>query len=248
MQDIQKDTNEPILPDLKPLAPVQTEPPSKARLSKKVLTYLDFGLDLLVIFLIVVFVRSYVIAPFQVSGASMTNTLQDQEYILVNKMLYHGLLGLNFGHPERGDIVVIEPPLERKIYYIKRVIGLPGETVKFLDNQVMIINKEHPEGFVLEESYLRCNQEIEGKKLNTCDYTRLPQKEFTVPDGSYFVMGDNRNNSTDSRYCFASCTAANATPFVNLEHIVGKTWFVVWPLGDFRTFSDQKYDDPAGGN
>lgn len=202
---------------------------------------LNYILNLVIILFIVLFVRAYIIAPFQVSGESMTNTLEDKEYIIVNKLVYHGLLGLTFGKPERGDIVVIEPPINKQIYYIKRVIGLPGETIRFDKNQVIIINQEHPEGFTLDETYLKCIEHVGGTTINTCTYDNLTKKEFHIPENSYFVMGDNRNNSTDSRFCFLSCNVPGATNFVNMEHIVGKTWFVVWPITHLRLLPDIHY-------
>ncbi len=220
----------PLIPELTP-QPIRPEKTWKQRL----LGYLDFFLDLVLIFLLVWFVRTYILSPFQVSGSSMTNTLLDKQFIMVDKWSYHGLLGFHFGVPQRGDIVVLKPPIDRDTYYIKRVIGLPGDTIRFEQNQVVITNKEHPEGLVLDESYLKCNQIQDGQKINTCDYTRLPQKEFTVPDGSYFVMGDNRNNSTDARACFNSCRLPGATPFITLDQIIGKTWFVVWPFHFLET-------------
>jgi len=206
---------------------------------------IDFGNDVLnfvLVFLLVVAIRTYVVAPFQVNGASMDNTLHDQEYIIVNKAVYGNFFGYQIGEPKRGDIVVLEPPLERKIYYIKRIIGLPGETVKFEGNQVIIINKEHPKGFVLEEDYPRCVEQEGTTKVNTCSYANVAQREFTVPENSYFVMGDNRMNSTDSRFCFSSCSAQNATPFLDKSHIIGKTYAVIWPFSDAKRVQKVTYD------
>jgi signal peptidase I len=237
MEDPIQEDHQPILGNSLP----QSEQSKKPFTQTKIFAVLNYVFNLFIILLIVLFIRAYIIAPFQVSGASMTDTLDDKEYIIVNKLLYHGFLGFNFGAPQRGDIVVIEPPINKQIYYIKRIIGLPGETLRFDGNRVIITNNEHPEGFTLDESYLKCMETIGGTAVNTCLYDNVTQKEFQIPEGSYFVMGDNRNNSTDSRACFLNCTVPGSSNFVRLEHIVGKTWFVVWPITHLRFMSDINY-------
>jgi signal peptidase I len=216
-------------------------PVRKESIGEKVVAFGNDLLNFVLIFLLVIALRTYVVAPFQVNGQSMNDTLSDQEYIIVNKAVYGEFFGYKVGDPQRGDVVVLEPPLDHKIYYIKRVIGLPGETVRFEGNRVVIVNKQHPDGFTLDEDYLRCVEKIDGKTVNNCNYDNVPRREFKVPEGSYFVMGDNRMNSTDSRFCFSSCASPDASPFLTKEHIIGKTYAVIWPLDRSRTVKEVSY-------
>lgn len=245
-----RESSPPIIPelhtaDLGESSATSKEKSHNPRLKKKHskwISVLNYILNLVIIFLIVLLIRAFVIAPFQVSGESMTNTLDDKEYIIVNKLLYHGLFGITFGKPERGDIVVIEPPINKQIYYIKRIIGLPGETISFKGNNVIIKNTDHPDGFILQEEYVKCVDMISQTLVNNCRESSYPQKEFVIPLDSYFVMGDNRENSTDSRVCFQNnCNLPDASHFVKFEHIVGKTWFVIWPVTHIRLVPDVQY-------
>ena len=130
------------------------------------------------------FIRFFVATPYIVSGASMEHTFENYDYLIVDRLTY------DFSPPKRGDVIVFGLPQEPSRDLIKRVIGLPGETVK-LDGpepRVHIINKEHPEGFLLDEPYL--TQENLGGSSG-----------MSVPLGpdQYFVLGDNRKVSADSR-------------------------------------------------
>ncbi len=157
--------------------------------------------------LMVVVIAAVLIAGLQVTvqrivvnGHSMNYTLHDGQQLLVNKIVYR------FHEPERGDIIVLHPPPEvDKENFIKRIIGLPGEKVVIHDGRVFI-HKEDGSVIELDEPYVT-NQAIrsyQGEK---------------IPEGEYFVMGDNRINSGDSR---AGWTLPR-------EDIVGKAWFSVWP-------------------
>jgi len=130
--------------------------------------------------LLAALIQAFVIRPFIVSGNSMVPNIHDKEYLLVDEITYRTR------EPERGEVVVFRAPPEPGKYYIKRIIGLPGETVRIADGTVTIINDEHPEGLVLSEPYIRYNQTDEVMTV-------------TVPEGTYFVMGDNRTGSYDSR-------------------------------------------------
>ncbi len=159
-------------------APAHAAPVVQApKTSKGVWEFVRFIVTVVVI---VVAVRFFIAQPFVVSGTSMLPTFQDKNYLIVDELSYH------FHQPHRGDVIVFKPPYDSSIYLIKRVIGLPGETVTAHNGVITITNKEHPEGFILNEPYL------------TPD---LPDDNFskTVPDGQYFVMGDNRPVSYDSR-------------------------------------------------
>ena len=124
-------------------------------------------------------IQAFIIRPFIVSGTSMDPVIKDRQYLIVDEVTYH------FHEAHRGDVIVFKAPPEPTKYYIKRVIGLPGETVKLIAGKVTIFNKAHPAGFTLSEPYIT--------HLSTDNGT------YVVPDGQYFVMGDNRAGSYDSR-------------------------------------------------
>lgn len=166
------------------------------------------------VFLLVVLFRFFLVAPFQMNGQAMIPTLKHGEYIMVNK--------LNPSY-ERGDIAVFEPPLAERYYYVERIVGLPGETIIFDGTKVIIKNAENPEGFMLNEPYVHCPP-------GGCSYFNMSKTQFDIPEGSYFVMGDNRMNSTDSRFCFSTCSNPDATPFLPMENMVGKVMGVIWPF------------------
>lgn len=124
-------------------------------------------------------IQAFIIRPFIVSGTSMDPIIKNGQYLIVDEVTYH------FHTPERGDVIVFKAPPEPTKYYIKRVIGLPGDTVKIYNGKITIINKDHPEGFSLTEPYITHESTDSGI--------------YTVPPGNYFVMGDNRSGSYDSR-------------------------------------------------
>ncbi len=150
-------------------------------------------------------VLQFTIMKAEVIGASMEPNLHTGEQVIVNKMAY------NFGTPDRGDIIVFMPPAVTGSTknYIKRVIGLPGEQVSIEDGQVFITRTDGTK-FTLDEPYIA--------EIPLYDY-----ESNIIPPDNYFVMGDNRNNSSDSR----------GNWFVTLDSIVGKAWFSFWPLSDF---------------
>lgn len=208
--------------------------------------WVDLVLNVLVIAILVLIIRGYIFSPFQVSGPSMCNTLnyfQNEcnkhspgEQIIVNKFIYQNFFGWQVGLPKRGDIIVFHVPA-RKENLIKRVIGLPGETVKILNGEVYIINEMKPKGKKLEENYL--NSQNRGKTLASF---MARDAEFTVPEGYYFVMGDNRSDSTDSRTCFTSSSEnCGKNHFVAIKDIEGKAAIVFWPLEKIKFFEDLQY-------
>ncbi|MCX6753062.1 MAG: signal peptidase I [Candidatus Nomurabacteria bacterium] len=129
---------------------------------------------------IVIPIRIFVAQPFVVSGTSMVPTFQNGQYLIVDELTY------NFKSPQRGDVVVFRYPGDTSKFFIKRIIGLPGETVDVKAEQTIITNKEHPEGFALDQSYVKNHSEDSAHRVLTND--------------EYFVMGDNRSGSSDSRY------------------------------------------------
>ena len=146
---------------------------------KKKNSILELAKFALIAALIVVPIRTFVAQPFIVSGNSMVPTFHDQEYLIVDELSYH------VRDPHRGEVVVFKYPKDTSKYFIKRVVGLPGETLKLRGNEITIVNSEHPEGFILDQSY------IENKSNDSF--------EITLKDTQYYVMGDNRIASSDSR-------------------------------------------------
>jgi signal peptidase I len=143
--------------------------------------------------LLLFFAINLLTARIRVDSVSMRETLFPGDFVLVNKMAYR------FGELGRGDIVVFDPPVPSTEPYIKRVIGLPGDVITMRNGQVFINNE------LLSESYIASDTRTNG--------------EWHVPDDSFFVMGDNRNNSSDSR----------AWGTVPLENIIGEAVFIYWP-------------------
>ena len=211
---------------------------------KVMLWLLDLGINIVIIFLLVIVIQKWVIAPFDVSGASMCNTLNfineecEEGYgekIVINEAGYF------FGEPERGDIVVFSVPEQKTEddedkYFIKRVVGLPGETIELKDGEVFITKKNGEKSIKIDEYYLK-----KKNKGKTVDHYGM--KVFQVPENYYFVLGDNRNNSTDSRSCFnnSNCTLEKA--FISKESIRGRAWFVWWPLKSIRGLNKLDYPE-----
>lgn len=211
--------------------------------------WLDIVLNLIIIIGLVVLIRTYIISPFQVFGPSMCDTLNSiegvcqrgyGEYLIVNKFGYQNILGWQVGLPERGDIVVFHPPQNDSEFYIKRVIGLPGETVELKDGYVYVFNDENPKGYRLEEEYLSS-----GNLGNT--HPMDGTKVFEVPKYNYLVFGDNRLKSSDARSCFSEnfsnqkCGDNGTSHFLPLDHIEGKAMIILWPLNKISIISDPVY-------
>lgn len=167
---------------------------------------IDFIKTTLIALAAVFLVRYFIIQPFYVKGSSMEPNFYEKDYLIIDEISYR------FSQPQRGDIVVFKLNTQGyNEYLIKRIIGLPGETVVVKDGKVTIKNSDNPDGYVLDESYLPSGTETLGEVVET------------VPDDSYFVLGDNRGVSYDSRY-FGS---------IKRSVIVGKTLLRGWPLNKF---------------
>jgi len=163
---------------------------------------------------IIVPIRYFLIQPFYVKGASMEPSFYDHEYLIINEITYR------FNEPIRGDIVVFKYPKDPSQFFIKRVVGLPGEKVEVKNGYVFVYTEEG------EKKYL----------LNEHDY--LPQttkttgdRQWLLEDNEYYVMGDNREHSFDSR-TFGP---------VQESYIVGKVWLRGWPLDRLTVFKDIDY-------
>ncbi|MBP6924033.1 MAG: signal peptidase I [Candidatus Pacebacteria bacterium] len=150
--------------------------------------------------LIVIPIRMFVAQPFIVSGASMETTFHSGEYLIVDQVSYH-LHG-----PARGDVIIFRYPRDPSKFFIKRVIGVPGDTILIKDGIVTISNEANPEGFTLEEPYAE---------------TMPPAAKMTetLGDREYFVMGDNRDESSDSR----------VWGVLQEERIIGRAWIRLFP-------------------
>jgi len=147
-------------------------------------------------------IRYYLVQPFFVKGASMEPNFEDGDYILVDEISYR------FDDPRRGDVVIFRYPQDKSQFFIKRIVALPGETLEIKDNKVIVYNKTNPKGLVLEEEYLFPEQITLGNTLVKLD------------DNEYFVLGDNRLQSSDSRRWGS----------VNKALITGKAFLRPWPF------------------
>jgi signal peptidase I len=199
--------------------------------------------ETVILALLIFFAVKSVVQNFRVEGASMEPSMHNNEYLLVNKALYfrvdlsrvHDFLPFVpddngeerhlFRPPHRGDVVVFKFPLDPTRDFIKRVIGVPGDTVEVHDEKVFI------NGSPLTENYI----------LATPNYTFGPK---TVPPGMYFVLGDNRRNSYDSHAWGGSCGAQTQCDFVPEENIIGQAWVSYWPW-DVLGFVNNKSIDPT---
>ncbi len=161
---------------------------------------------LLISLAIVLPIRYFIAQPFIVSGASMQPNFEDREYLIVDELTYH------LRSPERGEPIIFRFPKNPSQFYIKRVIGLPGETVAIVGGKVRIWNSGSPEGFTLDESY-----------LGTGEISSGPELRVELGDMQYFVLGDNRDSSSDSRIWGP----------LGKELIVGRAFFRVWPVTKF---------------
>lgn len=163
------------------------------------------GIVLAITFLIITFVGQRT----HVSGESMENTLDDGDQLIVDKLTYR------FHDPERFDIIVFPFRYKDNTYYIKRIIGLPGETVQIVDGEIYI------NGEMLEESYGREVMQDAG----------LAAEPLTLGDDEYFVLGDNRNYSSDSR--------DPSVALIHRKEIIGRAWLRIWPLDSFGILKHQ---------
>ncbi len=165
-------------------------------------------------------VRYYLIQPFYVKGASMKPNFSSYQYLIVDEISYR------FQSPQRGQIIVFRYPRNPQEYFIKRIIALPGEGIKISNGQIEIFNKLHPQGFVLKENYLFPGTETYSKTTS----------KITLAKDEYYVLGDNRMASMDSR---------SFGP-VNSSFIIGKVAFRGWPLSKIKIFDNSQL--PQYGN
>lgn len=195
-------------------APVNQE--KKGGFGTEVVEFIWETVKVIIISLVIILpIRYYLVQPFFVKGLSMFPTYHDKEYILVDKWTYRTSVA------KRGDILLFKAPPDPSEYFIKRIIALPGERVVVRNNTVTIFNVEFPSGFVLDESgYLPASHITEG------------DLDVTLQDGEFFVMGDNRQHSSDSR----------AFGPVDRNLFSGMAWLRLWPFD--RLGFLERYDYP----
>ena len=172
---------------------------------------------------LIFFLVRLVVLNFRVDGESMLPNLDDGQMLLVNRHAYQYVdIGGNryypFDPPERGDVIVFDPPSGSDKPYIKRIIGLPGEEVTFGEGTVFIDGEPLPEDYIQDRTGCRARSE-------NCD--------VVVPEGYVYVLGDHRSNSSDSRV-FGP---------VPVENVVGKAWLSYWPVDDVGFVPHESYTD-----
>ncbi|MDP5038956.1 MAG: signal peptidase I [Candidatus Gracilibacteria bacterium] len=200
---------------------------SKLQKKNSLSEIIDFIKDLVVIIIVVLIIRSFIVLPFQISGHSMDESYYDKQFIIVDRFSY--ITGLT--NPKRGDVIVFNTHITNKEYFIKRIIGLPGETIKIENGIVSVKNKDTQEFTNLDEKYLS-DLNYNSTYINGDDSLYI----YNIPEGEYFVMGDNRGASSDSRTCFSSCNYGNKTNYILEKDIVGKV-FIDLGYFNFKTFS-----------
>ncbi len=207
----------------------------------------DYARSLFLVFLIVLVVRSFIVAPFRVPTGSMLPTIQLNDFLLVNKFAYGVRFPVfntkifNVGEPKTGDVVVFRYPPYPGVDYIKTVIGVPGDHISYINKQLYINGKKVPTHFLqttiepdnrnlallypkhknLAGIVKAYRQDIGGHEHLIYDSPIVPPTNFknlVVPKGEYLVMGDNRGNSEDSRYW----------GFVPEKNLIGKAFMVVF--------------------
>jgi signal peptidase I len=195
----------------------------------------EYSRSLFPVIVIVLVLRSFLVEPFRIPSGSMLPTLLVGDFILVNKFAYGIRLPVvnakivDIDKPERGDVVVFRYPADPSLDYIKRVVGLPGDTIEYRNKQLFVNGEPVPQrllgvyangGHALVE---RRNESLGGTQHDIFLRSNYPVRNgsWTVPEGKYFVMGDNRDNSNDSR----------VWGFVPDENLVGKA-FLIWMSWD----------------
>lgn len=158
-------------------------------------------------------IRSFLVQPFLVSGLSMAPNFANGDYLLIDEVTYR------FRTPERGEVVVFRYPQNPSTYFIKRVVGLPGEEVSISNNKITVFNKDNPDGSVLDEAYL-------PKSISTDGSSKVTLK----PD-EYMMLGDNRHYSFDSR----------SWGPLEKKYIVGLVRLRLWPVTEFSAFAAPQY-------
>ncbi|WP_122760682.1 signal peptidase I [Pseudomonas viridiflava] len=212
------------------------------RLNKEPLL-VEYGKSFFPVLFIVLVLRSFLVEPFQIPSGSMKPTLDVGDFILVNKFSYGIRLPvldqkvIDIGDPHRGDVMVFRYPSDPSVNYIKRVVGLPGDRIRYTSDKRLFINGELvAKKLIGTEPGTLGSAELYEEQLGTVEhqirqemsrYRAPPDSEWTVPAAHYFMMGDNRDNSNDSRYWDDPNIPKDELGMVPDKNIVGKA-FAVW--------------------
>ncbi|KAA0949736.1 MULTISPECIES: signal peptidase I [unclassified Pseudomonas] len=203
----------------------------------------EYGKSFFPVLFIVLVLRSFLVEPFQIPSGSMKPTLDVGDFILVNKFSYGIRLPvldkkvIEIGDPQRGDVMVFRYPSDPNVNYIKRVVGLPGDVIRYTSDKRLFVNGESvAEKLIGSEPNTLGSAELYQEKLGVVEheirkemsrYRSPPDNQWTVPAGHYFMMGDNRDNSNDSRYWDDPNIPKELLGMVPDQNIVGKA-FAVW--------------------
>jgi len=208
---------------------LQKEIPHIEKTSYREPLIVEYSISFFPVLLVVLVLRSFLAEPFQIPTGSMIPTLKIGDFILVNKFAYGirlpviGTKIIDVGEPKNGDVMVFIPP-HSDDYFIKRVIGIPGDTIRYSDKKLYINGVEQTQTFVAKippnnPKYL-VFEEVTGEAIHIIHknvYQDDRAQEWLVPEGKYFMMGDNRDQSSDSRFW----------GYVSEENIVGQA-FAIW--------------------
>ncbi len=162
----------------------------------------DWVVSIVAAIIAAMIIRTFIVELYVVDGPSMRPTLQHEERLVVNKFIYH------LRDPQKGEVVIFRYPRDPSRDFIKRVIATAGDTIEIKDGRVYVNDQLQREDYILEK-------------------TRTEYPKVTIPDNTIFVMGDNRNNSEDSRFPDVG--------FVPLDLVKGKAVLIFWPVGDLKT-------------
>lgn len=212
------------------------------RLGKEPLL-VEYGKSFFPVLFIVLVLRSFLVEPFQIPSGSMKPTLEVGDFILVNKFSYGIRLPvidkkiIEVGDPQRGDVMVFRYPSDPNVNYIKRVVGVPGDQVRYTSDKRLYVNGQPiAEQLVGAEPGTLGSAQLYKERLGQAEHlirkemarNRMqPDQQWTVPAGHYFMMGDNRDNSNDSRYWDDPNIPKELHGMVPDRNIVGKA-FAVW--------------------
>ena len=183
--------------------------------TKRKSTFREYTEAIIIALLLALFIRTFVVQAFKIPSGSMLYTLLIGDHILVNKFIYgiknpfNGNTWIPIKKPERGDVVVFKYPINPAQDYIKRVIGLEGDTIEIRNKKVYVNGEPQDESYTIF---------LDKKTLPAGEVNRDNMPPITVPDNSLFVMGDNRDNSYDSRFW----------KFVDLKAVKGKAFIFYW--------------------
>lgn len=162
----------------------------------------DWIVSIIAAIAVAMFIRTFIVELYVVDGPSMRPTLQHEERLVVNKFIYY------LRNPQKGEVVIFRYPRDPSRDFIKRVIATAGDTVEIKEGRVYVNDQLLMEDYILEK-------------------TRTEYPKVTIPEGTIFVMGDNRNNSEDSRF--------SDVGFVPLDLVKGKAVFIFWPIDELKT-------------